>query len=815
VSAVGMRARADLRRRLASVLILTLATGIVGAVAITAFTSAWRSDTAYARYRAEVREPEVLTAGCRNGFFPPLDVDAASQLPAVAYADRFMFINPVGAYQADGRSALFGKTAKTDAFEGSLLAPQRPNQALPMKLIAGRFPETADEAAVSWGPGFTQAGVGDTITVKMFSHKVSYQDLFSGRKPFPGAFEKPVPLTVTGIVLTPNDLNGTDSTIVTTYAFYEAHQHTKFGCDAAAMHLTQGLAGIPAFGDQISQLEPNAFFFDMTQEAIIAARSTHLRSIITRLFGWLVVIAGLLVVGQALIRRTVLASTEDPILRALGMSRGQITCVALVTGAIVGFGGAAIAVAVSTAASPFTSYGITKMIDPIQGAHIDPAVTIVAVVAIVAVALLLTGVPAWRLASARGGIAGAAEPAEPGRPSRVATALASIGMPVSAVAGARLALEPGHGRSATPVRSAVVGLSLTVAAMIAAFGFAASMHHFVTTPALWGVTGDFGTGSPFSGELFQQKAVPMLERNPAFSDITIGNFQNAVYVSNGGPVVSANAWGLTPTKGSPVVPTMLAGRWPTSDNEIALGATTLDQIGASIGDRIPVSAGGKTYDLTIVGEPVFPDFGFGPGFGQGAGLTFESLQRYYPDVSVALALGRFTSGVDQEAVAEQINPALRQLHAGFQPGKLGDLGDSTKEAQRSQNVPLALASLFTLSALATLIHVLITSVRRRRKDLAILRTLGFKKRQVASAVAWQSVVLAVVALLIGVPTGVLIGRLGWSLFATNLGVVSVPVIAWVPVVAAIPVTVVVAVLISIGPALAARRTKPAMVLRAE
>jgi ABC-type antimicrobial peptide transport system permease subunit len=96
-----------------------------------------------------------------------------------------------------------------------------------------------------------------------------------------------------------------------------------------------------------------------------------------------------------------------------------------------------------------------------------------------------------------------------------------------------------------------------------------------------------------------------------------------------------------------------------------------------------------------------------------------------------------------------------------------------------------------------------------------LRTLGFKRRQVASAVAWQSVVLAVVALVIGVPAGVLVGRLGWSLFATNLGVVSVPVVSWVPVLAAIPVTILAALLISIGPALAARRTKPAMVLRAE
>jgi hypothetical protein len=813
VSAVGMRARADLRRRLASVVILTLAMGLVGAVAITAFTAAWRSDTAYARYRAAVHEPEVLTAGCRSGFFPPLNVDAAATLPAVASADRFMFVNPVGGYQADGRSPLFGDG---DAFEAGLIAPTQPNQVLPMKLMEGRFPTALDEAAVSWGPGSTHANIGDTIYVKMISHKVSYMDLFSGKKPFPGAFEKPIPLTVTGIVLTPNDLNGTDTTILTTYPFYDAHKNTAFGCDAATLHLKEGLGGIPAFGDEISRLAPNAFFFDMTQEAIIAERSTHLRSIITRLFGWLVVLAGLLVVGQALIRRTVLASTEDPILRALGMSRGQITRVALVTGAIVGLGGALIAVAASAAVSPFTGYGITKLIDPIQGAYVDPVVTVSAVISIVAVALVLTGVPAWRLAAARGGVTGAVELSGSGRPSRVAAALASMGMPVSAVAGARLAMEPGHGRTAIPVRSAIVGLSLTIAAMIAAFGFAASMDRFVHTPAFWGITGDFGTGSPFSGKLFEQRAVPVLERDPAFTDLTIGNFQDAVYVGEGESIVSASAWGLSTAKGSPVVPTMLAGRWPTSENEIALGATTLKEIGATIGDRVPVSAGGKTYDLTIVGEPVFPDFGFGPGLGQGAGLTYGGLQRFYPDASVALALGRFAPGVDQEAASRRINPELRRIQAGgFQPGALAELGDSTKEAQRSQDVPLVLASLFTLAALATLIHVLVTSVRRRRKDLAILRTLGFKKRQVASAVAWQSVVLAVVALLIGVPVGILIGRLGWSLFATNLGVVSVPVVAWGPVAAAIPVTIVVAVLISIGPALAARRTKPAMVLRAE
>jgi hypothetical protein len=808
-----MRARADLRSRLASVVILTVATGIVGAVAITAFTAARRSDTAYTRFREATHEPEVIAAGCHDGIFPPLNIDRVAALPMVASADRFLLVNPVGSFLADGKTPLFGTG---DPYEGGLIAPEESTAEPALKVMAGRLPESIDEAAVAWGVGNEHANVGDTIVVRMFSNKVRPQDIFSGQKPPPDAFEPDVKLTVTGVVLTPNDLNGSDSTILTTKAFYDAHSDAALGCQAATLHLKDGLAGIPALGQALSEIQPDAFYFDMTSEAVVASRSTHLRSIITRLFGWLVVIAGLLVVGQALVRRTVLASTDDPILRALGMSRSQITRVALVTGAIVGVGGAAIAVVLSLAVSPFTLFGVAKLLDPITGVYVDPVVTITGAIAIVVVTLLLVGVPAWRLAAADSGVAGAAELAGSGHPSRTASMLAVIGLPITAVAGARLALEPGHGRTATPVRSAIAGLALTVAAMIAAFGFAASMQHFVDTPSLWGITGDFGTGNPYAGDLFAKRGLPLIEKSSGFSDITVGNFQNAVYLQTpGDEEISVNAWGLTPERGQPVVPTMLEGRWPTRNDEIALGAVTLRQMDATIGEVVHVSAGTHEADMTIVGEPVFPDFGFGPGFGQGAGMTYEALRQFYPDAQIALALGRFAPGVDENAVLAPINPTLKQMGAGFQPGDLGNLGDSTKEAQRSQDVPLVLASLFTLSALATLVHVLITSVRRRRKDLAILRTLGFKRRQVGSAVAWQSVVLALVALLIGVPAGILAGRLGWSLFATNLGVVSVPVVSWLPVLAAIPVTIAAAVLISVGPALAARRTKPATVLRAE
>ena len=130
------------------------------------------------------------------------------------------------------------------------------------------------------------------------------------------------------------------------------------------------------------------------------------------------------------------------------------------------------------------------------------------------------------------------------------------------------------------------------------------------------------------------------------------------------------------------------------------------------------------------------------------------------------------------------------------------------------SLPLQLSILFGFAAFATLVHVLLTSVRRRRRDLAILQTLGFKRRQVAATVAWQSLILASLALAFGVPLGMLLGRLGWSAFAYRLGVVNEPVLSPYSILV-IPITLVAALLVSLGPGLVARRVKPAAVLKAE
>ena len=91
-------------------------------------------------------------------------------------------------------------------------------------------------------------------------------------------------------------------------------------------------------------------------------------------------------------------------------------------------------------------------------------------------------------------------------------------------------------------------------------------------------------------------------------------------------------------------------------------------------------------------------------------------------------------------------------------------------------MPVILAGGVAAGAVAALGLALVASVRRRRRDLALLKTLGFTRRQLAATVAWQSTVIAVGGVVIGVPLGIAAGRWLWILFARALSAVPDPVI---------------------------------------
>ncbi len=130
-------------------------------------------------------------------------------------------------------------------------------------------------------------------------------------------------------------------------------------------------------------------------------------------------------------------------------------------------------------------------------------------------------------------------------------------------------------------------------------------------------------------------------------------------------------------------------------------------------------------------------------------------------------------------------------------------------------MPAVLAAGLAAGAVAGLGLTLVASVRRRRRDFALLKTLGFTRGQLAGAVAWQSSVIAVVGLLIGVPVGVALGRLLWLAFARELSAVPDAVIPAGSIALAALAALVLANLVAALPGRAAGRTPAAIVLRAE
>jgi hypothetical protein len=185
---------------------------------------------------------------------------------------------------------------------------------------------------------------------------------------------------------------------------------------------------------------------------------------------------------------------------------------------------------------------------------------------------------------------------------------------------------------------------------------------------------------------------------------------------------------------------------------------------------------------------------------------------------------------------EQKYPQAHPNHSAF--ANLTDQVTATERAMRPEAVALgvfaALAGLIALAVTGQLLRrgarrrarghraraaaaarAARLAGRRRRRDLAVLKSLGLTRAQLQGAVAWEATTLAAAALLVGVPTGIAAGRLAWAAFATGAGVAAGATFDLTLVLATIPVTLLLANVIAAWPGQAAARLRPAVVLRAE
>jgi len=181
-----------------------------------------------------------------------------------------------------------------------------------------------------------------------------------------------------------------------------------------------------------------------------------------------------------------------------------------------------------------------------------------------------------------------------------------------------------------------------------------------------------------------------------------------------------------------------------------------------------------------------------------------------PNIFLRVFVGRYAVGADRAEVARRVG-SLPQFAAPSAPSVPSEIG----RLRQVDWLPVALAVLLGLLALAAVAHALVVGARRRNRDLALLKALGFTRRDVRATVAWQATTLAAVGLVAGVPLGLFAGQLVWRRVADGLGVTvdtAVPIVA-VAVLVVLAIGVVNAV--AFAPARAASRLTPAEALRTE
>jgi hypothetical protein len=261
-----------------------------------------------------------------------------------------------------------------------------------------------------------------------------------------------------------------------------------------------------------------------------------------------------------------------------------------------------------------------------------------------------------------------------------------------------------------------------------------------------------------------------------------------------------------------------------------LGTVTLAQLHEHVGDIVKVSNGvSAPARLLIVGTATMPTIGVGGNqhleMGTGALVADQVLPA---TAGTSYQLAGAAPGPDAILVrlktgdgAAGLQSLRRIARATSTPA---DYGVSVLSVQRPAEIvnyrsmgttPAILGAGLAVGAVVALGLILVTSVRRRRRELALLKTLGFTARQLSSVVAWQATVAVVVGAVVGVPLGIVLGRTMWNLFAREISVVPTPTVP-VTVVVLIPVgAVVLANLVAALPARMAARTPTALLLRAE
>jgi hypothetical protein len=749
------------RARWRALIVVGLMIGLTGAAVLAAIGGARRSATALERFGDANQTLDVFLSADLTTPEPPALLELLDGPLVESTNDlAFLFVD------VDAVGVIFAPTSRRGLHveQGVVLDGRRAD------------PDEADEVALSeTAANVLDLHVGDVFEAGSLSQGQA-DAMLNGTVPT-SLDGPPLRLRVVGVTRSGFDLNtlgeGTALTL-TTPAFWETYGgDIGIGSRSHMVRLVDEPGALERFTDGVVEAYGGEHLpsINVGQGEETVADSIAVITAALVAMAVVIAVAGLLWIGAATARHQRLARPEIDVLRALGTTAAErrMLLVGSVLPALVA--GVAVAPVLAIAMSPLFPVGLARRVDPDPGLHAD-AVTLLAGTAVLA---LILGVVAF--------VAAARLVREDERPDtsslrvpRVVDRAARTLRPALGT-GVRFALSAPP-RFSAPVRPALAGALVGVVGLAAVAVVGASLQRFVDVPGRWGTTWDVAA---LAGEFAPVDADPesavaaepdraALLADPDIAAAAVLLYDEQVRVDG----VEAIAMTFDPVKGG-IGPSVIEGREPRADDEIAVARDTLNEVGVELGTTVTVSSRSNvSAEYRIVGVIAFPTVSEPTALATGASLTATGGDRLQlgsggDDVGTKYVVLRWAPGTDEgRALARLgIEPTggafERNVIAATAPPEVKGLLDV-------QHFPLlAGVALAVLGVIATS-HALVVTVRRRRLELGILSALGFVPSQRRAVIVGQATTITTVALLAGVPLGAVVGRLVWSSIAGSMGV---------------------------------------------
>jgi putative ABC transport system permease protein len=795
MAATALWMRSNLRAHWRSAALVVAIAALCGGAAMASVAAARRTTTSYVRFLAASRDPQVYV-------FAP---DAATANLAAEVASRsvgsdevlqvvFLVANPTTLDRRDENHL---------AVVGSLIDTVNPKVGVP-KIVAGGLPDGPRDVALNEVAAST-LGVTPGDTLDMVGYSPARFELCSTD---PSQCQTDVDLgkvDVVGILRLPDDISpesyGSLSIelspaltrswlplVATSGWITGAHVDDSEARRALGVALTDAIGADRVNGGDVF-LET-----DSTGDPVRVRGALDVERNGLLILALLAGLAGLVAVPQALARQRDLASDDEDRLRALGWTQRDRMRAGTVWSLVIGSAGALAAIASAIAISPLFPIGLARTAEPSPGVHAD---WLVLATGGTITLVLMVGIGLAQSARRR-----SVAPADhAGRLGR----LFGASRVVPATAG-RFLLD--RGRLAPAARTALSAAALGVAVIACATTVVRSQDHLVSRPALYGATWDL-QGSLYAA-VPDQAALDALDND---AGVQASAMLTGGRILVGG--VETAATGIGAFKGS-IEPTVLAGRAVRNDGEMVLSPGLADDIGVQVGESVAVGSGQTTGSSTVVGLGVPIAIGQFAG-DTGVSITEADFRRY-----------GFTSEIDGEGgreIAVRATPgadlrAVEALLANVTGGFDRVIAESFRPARimniaRVRSVPQIIVGLTALLMVFVLAHSLATVASRRRHDLSVLRALGMRPGQARHVMWWNGALLAMIAAVIGLPLGVIAGRVTWHAITNSIDSVFSPQIPWTAL--AVLGAGQLAVAVAIGAA-SARRAVPdsiALTLRSE